>query len=197
MLPYDQTEETVPFSKHVLLPTWVPFTVRLDLLPYNLIQETVPFSNHVLLPTRMSFTVRLELDGDNRSACVARARLGQLHIMQGASFQLLYLQGVPEVKILALQSVWARLMVPHPMGTGIICCTATGSALLHADEPFRVYLWICAFRTRCTSRGRLSDLDEDGRLTAEEFSIAFHLVFCATQRKLNVPDELPPRYAVK
>ncbi|CAM9595183.1 unnamed protein product [Pylaiella littoralis] len=38
---------------------------------------------------------------------------------------------------------------------------------------------------------RLSDLDEDGSLTAEEFGIAFHLIFCATQRKLEVPDELP------
>ncbi|CAM9710852.1 unnamed protein product [Ectocarpus fasciculatus] len=38
---------------------------------------------------------------------------------------------------------------------------------------------------------RLSDLDEDGSLSAEEFGIAFHLIFCATQRKLNLPDELP------
>lgn len=44
------------------------------------------------------------------------------------------------------------------------------------------------------SDGRLSDLDEDGSLAAEEFGIAFHLIFCATQHKLNVPDELPQRF---
>lgn len=40
---------------------------------------------------------------------------------------------------------------------------------------------------------RLSDLDEDGHLSADEFGIAFHLIFCATQKKLVVPDELPAR----
>ncbi|CAM9304151.1 unnamed protein product, partial [Hapterophycus canaliculatus] len=38
---------------------------------------------------------------------------------------------------------------------------------------------------------RLSDLDEDGSLSLQEFEIAFHLIFCATQRGLDVPDELP------
>lgn len=40
---------------------------------------------------------------------------------------------------------------------------------------------------------RLADLDEDGCLSAEEFRIAFHLISCATQKKIDVPDELPAR----
>ncbi|CBN78671.1 conserved unknown protein [Ectocarpus siliculosus] len=60
------------------------------------------------------------------------------------------------------------------------------------DKAALAVIWRLPNLVLCLwSDGRLSDLDEDGSLAAEEFGIAFHLIFCATQRKLNVPDELP------
>ena len=38
----------------------------------------------------------------------------------------------------------------------------------------------------------LADVDKDNKLNIEEFTIAMHLIVCATKRNIPVPTELPP-----
>ncbi|CAN0248639.1 unnamed protein product [Ectocarpus sp. 12 AP-2014] len=68
---------------------------------------------------------------------------------------------------------------------------ATGTGSLSGKQVIGLFAKSGLDKTALAVIWRLSDLDEDGNLAAEEFGIAFHLIFCATQRKLNVPDELP------
>ncbi|CAB1121058.1 unnamed protein product [Ectocarpus sp. CCAP 1310/34] len=68
---------------------------------------------------------------------------------------------------------------------------ATGTGSLSGKQVIGLFAKSGLDKTALAVIWRLSDLDEDGSLTAEEFGIAFHLIFCATQRKLNVPNELP------
>ncbi|CAM9978228.1 unnamed protein product, partial [Ectocarpus sp. 8 AP-2014] len=68
---------------------------------------------------------------------------------------------------------------------------ATGTGSLNGKQVIGLFTKSGLDKTALAVIWRLSDLDEDGSLSADEFGIAFHLIFCATQRKLNVPDELP------
>ncbi|CAN0119299.1 unnamed protein product [Ectocarpus sp. 12 AP-2014] len=68
---------------------------------------------------------------------------------------------------------------------------ATGTGSLSGKQVIGLFAKSGLDKTALAVIWRLSDLDEDGSLAPEEFGIAFHLIFCATQRKLNVPDELP------
>ncbi|CAM9215021.1 unnamed protein product [Ectocarpus sp. 4 AP-2014] len=68
---------------------------------------------------------------------------------------------------------------------------ATGTGSLSGKQVIGLFAKSGLDKTALAVIWRLSDLDEDGSLSAGEFGIAFHLIFCATQRKLDVPDELP------
>ncbi|CAM9611224.1 unnamed protein product [Scytosiphon promiscuus] len=68
---------------------------------------------------------------------------------------------------------------------------AAGTGSLGGKQVIGLFAKAGLDKTVLATIWRLSDLDEDGSLSLQEFGIAFHLIFCATQRGLNVPDELP------